>query len=84
MSPSLLHILISKTYSPLNLKDLNLLKSVLSERGSGPIKVEVFGKIANILISIAEDNPNTILFYFCDIVEGIRFAYSAMSTRTPF
>jgi len=37
--------------------------SIIRER-IGPEKVEVFGKIANILISIAEDNPNTILFYF--------------------
>ena len=45
--------------------------SIIREAGTGPIKVEVFGKIADILISIAEDNPTTILFYFCDIVEGI-------------
>jgi len=45
--------------------------SIIREMGTGSIKVEVFGKIADILISIAEDNPNTILFYFCDIVEGI-------------
>ena len=45
--------------------------SIIREKGNGPIKIEVFGKIADILISIAEDNPITILFYFCDIVEGI-------------
>lgn len=33
--------------------------------------MEVFGKIADVLISIAEDNPGTILFYFCDTVESI-------------
>ena len=44
---------------------------IIREKGNGPIRVEVFGKIADILISIAEDNPSTILFYFCDIVEGI-------------
>ena len=45
--------------------------SIIREKGNGPIKVEVFGRIADILVSIAEDNPTTILFYFCDIVEGI-------------
>ena len=45
--------------------------SIIREKGNGPIKVEVFGRIADLLVSIAEDNPTTILFYFCDIVEGI-------------
>lgn len=45
--------------------------SIIREKGSNPIKVEVFGKIADILVSIAEENPHTILFYFCDIIEGI-------------
>jgi hypothetical protein len=45
--------------------------SIIRENGNSPIKVEVFGRIADILISIAEDNPTSILFYFCDIVEGI-------------
>ena len=45
--------------------------SIIREAGSNPIRVEVFGKIADILVSIAEENPQTILFYFCDIVEGI-------------
>ncbi len=45
--------------------------SIIREKGSHSIPVAVFGKISDILVSIAEDNPNTILFYFCDIVEGI-------------
>ena len=52
--------------------DFELLEvSIIREVGRNPIKVEVFGKIADILVSIAEENPHTILFYFCDIVEGI-------------
>lgn len=45
--------------------------SLIRKAGDNPIKMEVFGKIADILLSIAEENPHTILFYFCDIVEGI-------------
>lgn len=45
--------------------------SIIREKGNSPIKVDIFGKIADIIISIAEDNPNTVIFYFCDIIEGI-------------
>lgn len=34
--------------------------SIIRESGSNPISVEVFGKIADILVSIAEENPQTI------------------------
>ena len=54
--------------------------SIVRERGTGPIKMEVFGKIAEIIISIVENNPNSVLFYFCDFSEEIpyqrRRAYS--------
>lgn len=45
--------------------------SIIRKEGEAPIKVEIFGKIADILVSIVEDNPNTVLFYYCDIVEDI-------------
>ena len=53
--------------------------SIIREKGSGPVPITVFGKIADILIDIAEDNPDTILFYFCDIVEGIPNALQGRS-----
>lgn len=45
--------------------------SFFRESGTNPIKIEVFGKIAQVLISIAQDNPNTIFYYFCDLTEEI-------------
>jgi len=45
--------------------------SIVRESGTNPIKIEVFGKIAQVLISIAQDNPNTILYYFCDLTQQI-------------
>ena len=61
-----------KELLPDQAEDFELLEvSIIREAGRNPIKVEVFGKIADILVSIAEENPHTVLFYFCDIVEGI-------------
>ncbi|MBO4625435.1 MAG: hypothetical protein J5646_08105 [Bacteroidales bacterium] len=58
--------------APAGIPDFELLEvSIIRDKGTSPIKMEIFGKIADILISIAEDNPEGILFYFCDIVEGI-------------
>ena len=47
--------------------------TIIREAGNGPINIEVFGKIAQVLISIAQDNPNTVLYYFCDITEKIPY-----------
>lgn len=58
--------------APSGIPEFELLEvSIIRDKGTSPIKMEVFGKIADILISIAEDNPEGILFYFCDIIEGI-------------
>ena len=58
--------------APDGVPDFELLEvSIIRAKGTKTIKMDVFGKIADILISIAEDNPEGILFYFCDIVEGI-------------
>ncbi len=68
----LFFIRLLKELLPDQAEDFELLEvSIIREAGRGPIKVEVFGKIADILVSIAEENPHTVLFYFCDIVEGI-------------
>lgn len=45
--------------------------TIVRESGEKPIKMEVFGRIAQVLISIAQDNPDTILYYFCDTTEGL-------------
>lgn len=45
--------------------------SIVRESGMNPIKMEVFGKIAQVLISLAQDNPNTILYYFCDTTDSL-------------
>lgn len=45
--------------------------TIVRETGNNPIKMEVFGKIAQVLISIAQDNPDTILYYFCDMTEAL-------------
>lgn len=45
--------------------------SIFRQNGNRPVSLAVFGKIADILISIAEENPETILYYFCDITEEI-------------
>lgn len=47
--------------------------TIIREAGNGPINIDVFGKIAQVLISIAKDNPNTVLYYFCDITEEIPY-----------
>ena len=58
--------------APAGIPDFELLEvSIIRDKGTKPVKMEIFGKIADILISIAEDNPDGILFYFCDIIEGI-------------
>lgn len=58
--------------APAGIPEFELLEvSIIRDKGTKPVKMEVFGKIADILISIAEDNPDGILFYFCDIIEGI-------------
>ena len=58
--------------APADIPDFELLEvSIIREKGTSPIKMAVFGKIADILLSIADDNPEGILFYFCDIIEGI-------------
>ena len=58
--------------APASIPEFELLEvSIIRDKGTKPVKMEVFGKIADILISIAEDNPDGILFYFCDIIEGI-------------
>lgn len=58
--------------APVGVPEFELLEvSIIRDREAGPIKISVFGRIADILISIAEDNPNGVLFFFCDIVEGI-------------
>ena len=44
---------------------------IVREKGTGPIRMEVFGKIAELLISVAEENPASVLFYFCDFSEDI-------------
>ena len=45
--------------------------TIVRESGMNPIKMAVFRKIAEILIDIAQDNPNTILYYFCDMSETL-------------
>lgn len=45
--------------------------AIVRESGMASIKMEVFRKIAEILIDIAQDNPNTILYYFCDMSESL-------------
>ena len=45
--------------------------SIIREKGNNPIKIGVFGKIAEILMSIVEDNPEIVFFYFCDTIEEI-------------
>ena len=69
---------LSSSYSwlyeivPVDAVDFEIVEvSIIREKGMGPVPVAVFGRIADILVDIAEDNQNTILFYFCDIVEGI-------------
>lgn len=45
--------------------------TIVRENGNNPIKIEVFGRIAQVLLSIAQDNPDTILYYFCDMTEDL-------------
>lgn len=45
--------------------------TIIRESGMNPVKMEVFGKIAQVLISLAQDNPDTVLYYFCDMTEEL-------------
>ena len=45
--------------------------TIVRENGNNPIKIEVFGRIAQVLLLVAQENPDTILYYFCDMTEEL-------------
>lgn len=59
--------LIGNMFSGMELVEI----SIYRESGNNPIRMEVFGKIAQVLITIAQDNPQTLFYYFCDATERL-------------
>ena len=59
--------LVGKTFPNLDIVEITIIR----EKGDNPIPMEAFGKIAQVLISLAQDDPDTILYYFCDMTDDL-------------